>query len=136
MKNPFKRYTTDYSEKSFWKKLKGYARQAGMKVVYTGLLLYYAYKRKETPAWAKRLVLGVLGYFISPFDVLPDLTPIVGYTDDLGVLTFGLVAIASYVNKDVKLNARKQLHKWFGETDEAELREVEEHLREGKEKKS
>ena len=74
------------------------------------------------------MVLGVLGYFISPIDALPDFTPLLGYTDDLGVLTFGLVAIACYIDKDVKGKARKQLDKWFGDFDEAELAEVDKQL--------
>ena len=128
MENPFKKYASAFSENTFWKKIKMYARQAGVKTAYSGLLLYYAYKRKDTPAWAKRLVLGVLGYFISPIDALPDLTPLVGYTDDFGVLTFGLVTIACYINDEVKGNARTQLGKWFGEYDEADLREVDKKL--------
>lgn len=128
MKNPFKKYAKDFSEESFWQKIKNYARQAGLKTAYTGLLLYYAYKRKDTPGWAKKLVLGVLGYFISPIDALPDFTPLLGYTDDLGVLTFGLVTIACYIDKEVKGKARKQLDKWFGDFDEAELAEVDKQL--------
>ncbi|MGK0365290.1 MAG: uncharacterized membrane protein YkvA (DUF1232 family) [Saprospiraceae bacterium] len=128
MKNPFKKYAEDFSENSFWAKIKGYARQAGLKTAYSGLLLYYAYRRHDTPSWAKKLILGVLGYFISPLDALPDLTPLIGYTDDLGVLTFGLVTIACYINDEVKGNARQQLNKWFGEYDEQELAEVDKQL--------
>lgn len=128
MKNPFKQYSKSFTENSFWNKIKDFARQAGLKTAYSGLLLFYAYKRKDTPAWAKRLVLGVLGYFIAPIDALPDLTPLVGYTDDLGVLTFGLVTIACYVNDEVKGNARTQLTKWFGEYNEEELAEVDKQL--------
>ena len=128
MKNPFNKYSEDFSENSFWAKIKGFARQAGLKTAYSGLLLFYAYKRKDTPGWAKKLVLGVLGYFISPLDALPDLTPLIGYTDDLGVLTFGLVTIACYINDEVKGNARQQLSKWFGEYDEEELAEVDKQL--------
>ena len=119
---------TKFSEKGLWSKLKFYARQAGLKTVYTALLLYYAYTRKETPVWAKNIIFGVLGYFLAPIDAIPDLTPIIGYTDDLGVLSFGLVTIACYVNEDVKTNARERLKKWFGEYDVEELAEVDQQL--------
>jgi uncharacterized membrane protein YkvA (DUF1232 family) len=92
------------------------------------LLLYYAYKRSETPSWAKNIIIGVIGYFIAPIDAIPDLTPFFGYTDDIGILSFGLVTIACYVNEDVKENARQKLHKWFGDYDEDELREVDAQL--------
>ena len=126
--NPFKKYINRFAESKFWRKLSFYARQAGIKTTYAALLLFFAYQRKDTPAWAKRIVLGTLGYLISPIDVLPDLTPILGYTDDFGALTFGLVTIAAYVNPDVKGKAREKLQKWFGDFDPKELEEVDKQL--------
>lgn len=126
--NPFKKYSKEYSEKKLWGKLTSYAKQAGSKVVYSALLLFYAYRRKETPTWAKNIVLGTLGYLISPIDAIPDLTPLLGYTDDLGVLSFGLVTIASYIDADVKKNARERLEKWFGDINETELKEIDDQL--------
>ncbi|MCG8327651.1 MAG: DUF1232 domain-containing protein [Chitinophagales bacterium] len=128
MKNPFKQYIDQFSENRFWKKLAHYARQAGTRTVYAALLLFYAYQRKDTPAWAKRIVLGSLGYFLSPFDAIPDLSPIIGFTDDIGVLSFGLVTIAAYVNDEVKGKARQQLSKWFNSYDEEDLKEVDAKL--------
>ena len=128
MKKLIEKYRDKFSEIQLWSKLKNYAKEAGLKTVYTALLLFYAYKRSDTPAWAKRVVVGVLGYFISPIDVLPDLTPLIGYTDDIGMLSFGLVTIACYVNDEVKTNAREKLTKWFGDYDEDELNDVDEQL--------
>lgn len=128
MKNIFKKYGNWFSEKKMWKKFKDYAKQAGLKTVYSALLLFYAYQRKDTPSWAKNIILGVLGYFIAPIDAIPDLTPIIGYTDDIGVLSFGLVTIACYVNEEVKEKARKRLGKWFSNYNEEELKEVDAQL--------
>ncbi|RME96918.1 MAG: DUF1232 domain-containing protein [Bacteroidetes bacterium] len=125
---PLHQYEPHFNENRFWRKLNRYARQAGLKLVYTALLLYYAYRRQETPAWAKRVVFGVLGYLIMPIDFIPDLSPFIGYTDDLGVLGIGLVTIAAYVNTDVKQQAREQLKKWFGDYNEDELEEVDKQL--------
>ncbi len=128
MKNPFAPYIKQFSESKLWQKLSKYARQIGIKSVYMILLLFYAYRRSDTPGWAKRIVLGVLGYLIMPIDALPDLSPILGYTDDIGMLSFGLVTIAAYINQDVRDKARRKLHEWFGEYDATELREVDEKL--------
>ena len=128
MKEQLNKYRAYFSDEEFWNKLRRQARQAGIKIVYTALLLFYAYQRKETPTWAKSIVIGVLGYFLAPIDFIPDLTPIIGYTDDLGVLGFGLVTIAAYINKDVKAKAREQLQRWFGKYDEEELEEVDKQL--------
>lgn len=127
-KIPFQKYADRFSEIKLWNKLKNYARIAGVKAVYSVLLLYFAYTRKETPPWAKRIILGTLGYFLAPFDALPDLTPLLGYTDDIGVLSFGLVTIAAYVNKDVKEKAREKLQQWFGQVDENELADIDKQL--------
>ncbi|MBK8561834.1 MAG: DUF1232 domain-containing protein [Saprospiraceae bacterium] len=128
MKNPFEKYASRFSEFGLLEKIRLYAKQAGLKAVYSVLLLYYAYRRSDTPIWAKRIIIGVLGYFISPIDALPDLTPILGYTDDLGVLSFGLVTIAAYVNDEVRITARKKLRDWFGEFNVEDLQEVDKQL--------
>lgn len=111
-----------------WSKITKYAQKAGVKIIYSVLLMWYAYERKDTPAWAKRIVLGALAYFISPIDFIPDLAPFLGFTDDLGVLGMGLVAIAAYINEDVRSNARERLSKWFKNYDEKDLKEVDDKL--------
>lgn len=123
--NPFKKYIPAFSVAGLWDKLKKYAKQAGIKAVYMVLLLYFAYTRKETPSWAKNIILGTLGYFLAPIDALPDLTPIIGYTDDIGVLSFGLVTIAAHINEEVRNRAKVKLKNWFGEYDSEELVEID-----------
>ncbi len=128
MKEKLKKFQKFFSEVNLWDKLKKYGRKIGVKTVYMVLLLYYAYKRKDTPAWAKRIVLGTLGYFVAFVDLIPDLSPIVGYTDDIGVLSFGIVTIAAYINDEVKTNAKDKLSTWFGDIQEGELKEVDDKL--------
>ncbi|NJC25466.1 YkvA family protein [Neolewinella antarctica] len=123
-----KKYRDRFSELKLWEKLRRVGVAAGAKVVYTALLLYFAYKRPETPTWAKRLAMGGLGYLIVPIDAIPDFSFLLGYTDDLGVLSFALVTIAAYVNDEVKGNARGQMATWFGPVDEDALAEVDEKL--------
>lgn len=121
MQNPFKKFIPFFTEGQFWEKIKGQAKKAGIRTIYMALLLFYAYKRKDTPYWAKRIILGVLGYLIAPIDVLPDLSPFIGYTDDIGVLAFGVAALAAYINDEVRQKSKAQLHKWFGDFDENAL---------------
>ncbi|MGH1437089.1 MAG: YkvA family protein [Lewinella sp.] len=128
MKETIEKYRNHFSDKRFWAKLRNHAHNIGVKIVYSALLLFYAYRRKETPLYARSIILGVLGYFLAPIDLIPDLTPILGYTDDLGVLGFGLVTIAAYVNQDVRQKARGRLDQWFGDYNEAELEEVDDRL--------
>jgi uncharacterized membrane protein YkvA (DUF1232 family) len=122
------RYKKFFSEGNLWEKLGRFAKVAGQKTVYTVLLLFYAFRRKETPMWAKNIVIGTIGYFLAPIDFVPDLTPVLGYTDDLSVLSLGLVMIAGYVNDEVKAKARKRMTAWFGQYDEPALEEVDRQL--------
>ena len=108
-------YEDAFSERGFWEKLKRYARSAGREVVEKALLLYYAAQEEKAPAWAKATIAGALGYFIVPLDAIADLTPAVGYADDLGVLVLAIAAVATYINDDVRTKAAKKMADWFGE---------------------
>ena len=79
-------YSTQYSDDGFWGKVKAYAKVAGKGVLEPALKMYYSATDPDTPRWAKTTIYGALGYFISPIDAIPDLLPVLGYTDDLGVL--------------------------------------------------
>jgi uncharacterized membrane protein YkvA (DUF1232 family) len=103
-------------------------KAVGAKITYMALLLYYAYRRKDTPSWAKRIIVGSIAYFLSPIDAIPDLTPFIGFTDDWSVLAFGLVAIACYIDDEVRQLARDKTRQWIGSSDESDFDEVDEML--------
>ena len=119
------RFRKYFTVARFWGKLRRFATTAGVKTVYAALLLYYAYERKETPSWAKRAIVGVLGYLVMPLDFVPDLTPLVGYTDDLGFLSLGIAMVAAYINDGVRVKARTKLTTWFPNVTAEELAEVD-----------
>jgi len=108
------KFEAAFSDESFWEKLKVYAKSAGKEVVEKALLLFYAGKQDSAPAWAKATIIGSLGYFITPLDAIVDLTPAVGYADDLGVLALALAAVATYINDDVREQAQVKMQDWFG----------------------
>ena len=56
-----------------------------VKIVEKALWLYYTAEDKDTPKWAKATVFASLAYFVAPVDAIPDPTPVLGFTDDLGV---------------------------------------------------
>lgn len=110
------------------KKIGRFFYAMGQQTVYSVLLMVYAFRRKDAPGWAKRIIIGALGYVLTPIDAVPDLTPLIGYTDDLGVLSFGLVAIASYINLDVRIEARRGVKALFGKVDFDSLHQVDSKL--------
>lgn len=106
-------FGNDYSDEGFWEKVKKYAKAAGEGVIEPALKLYYAAQDPETPLWAKTVMIGALGYFISPIDAIPDLTPVVGYADDLGVMVAALATVAAHVKDEHVTKARETLKNWF-----------------------
>lgn len=125
-----KEYEKHYSEKRLLDKLMKYAKVAGINVVYLGLLLFYSLSNPELPAKLKGVVMGALGYFILPIDLIADITPIVGYSDDLGILMGALVMIAFYINDEIKDKAKTKLKDLFGEYDEELLKEINKKINE------
>lgn len=102
------------SDTDFWSKAGRIFRKAGRAVMEPTLLLFYASQRPETPAWAKRVVYGALAYLVLPVDAIPDTLPVIGFTDDLGVLAAAVGTIAVYIDADVEALARAKLARWFG----------------------
>lgn len=117
-------YAKQYSEASLFTKLAKFGKKAGIKVVYVALLLYHTLQKKEVPTKAKAVVLGALGYFILPLDVIPDILGPIGYTDDLSALLVALVTVAMYIDDAIKQKAQENLQKWFGPVDEQELADI------------
>jgi uncharacterized membrane protein YkvA (DUF1232 family) len=108
-------FSSQYSDSRFWEKVKGYAKVAGKGVLEPALKMYYAAMDSDTPAWAKRTILGALGYFILPLDVIPDLLPGVGFTDDIGVLIAAAAAVAAHIKAEHLEQAKATLRQWFGD---------------------
>ena len=105
--------SNEYSDKSFGDKLNTTARKAGRKVVGKALQLYYAADSPQTPHWTKTTIYGALAYFVAPLDVIPDITPVAGFTDDLAILIAALGVVAAHVTPEVKDRAAKKLREWF-----------------------
>jgi uncharacterized membrane protein YkvA (DUF1232 family)/uncharacterized tellurite resistance protein B-like protein len=105
----------EYSDESFWEKLKKFAVSAGKEVVEKALTLYYTAQNPNVPAWAKTVVVGALTYFISPVDAIPDILVGVGFTDDLGVLLAAIAAVSIYINAETKQQAKQKMSEWFGQ---------------------
>jgi len=102
-----------FTDDSLREKLARYGRAAGHGAVEKVLWLWFASRRPDLPAWARTTVYGALAYFVLPVDAIPDLLPLVGYTDDIGVLSYALVTVASYVDADVKRRTADVLSRLF-----------------------
>ncbi|MCF2560055.1 MULTISPECIES: YkvA family protein [unclassified Prevotella] len=117
----FMSYANKFSQSDFVEKISRIAKRAGAKLVYAALILYYTLQSDKVSTANKALIIGALGYMISPFDVIPDAIPIVGLTDDLAVLLYVLKKVWGDVAPEIQEKAKQRLSKWF---DEDEIEEA------------
>jgi len=106
-------YSSHFSNNSFWKKIAKHYSSAGMKLVENALVLYHSLRDKDTPKWAKTIILGALGYFILPVDAIPDFVPIVGFTDDIATIFVAFATVALFIKKEHREKAKQIIAKIF-----------------------
>lgn len=108
-------YQDKFSKDNLLLKLQHYGRDIGLTVLYNVLQLWYVLQKPEVPAKNKAVIMGALGYLITPLDFIPDLTPILGYNDDAAAILFALYMVRQYVDDEVKAQAKACLAKIFSE---------------------
>lgn len=107
-------YAEKFSEEDFWSKVKSKIKSAGLQLIYKAMQLYYATENPNCPTKVKAGIYAALGYFIAPFDFLPDFMPFAGYTDDLSAILLATMMAQAYVDDEVKEKARQKLGAIFG----------------------
>jgi uncharacterized membrane protein YkvA (DUF1232 family) len=97
----------DSVRRRFWIKFK----QVVAKIPFAEDLLaaYYCAFDRETPRHVQAALLGALAYFILPFDFMPDMLPILGFTDDAAVLATAIRMVSSHITPDHREAARAAL---------------------------
>ncbi len=88
-------YSKNYSDKGFWNKM----AKVGKKIPFARevLAMYYCMADKSTPLWAKAAIVAALGYFILPFDTIPDIFIPLGFTDDAAIIAATLSLIRTII---------------------------------------
>lgn len=104
---------TQYDEREqrvrrdFWRKA---ARVAtGLPFAEDLLAAYYCAFDQATPAHVKAALVGALAYFVLPFDVVPDVMPLLGFTDDAAVLLTAVRMVAGHMRPEHRDAARAAL---------------------------
>lgn len=118
----FMSYSSKFTSGEFIEKISRIAKRAGAKLVYASLILYYTLQSDKIAVKDKAIIVGALGYLISPLDVVPDAIPIAGLGDDLAVLIYVLNKVWGDVSDEIKDKAKSKLDKWF---DEDEIKEID-----------
>jgi uncharacterized membrane protein YkvA (DUF1232 family) len=77
--------------------------------------LYLAYRDPRVPWYAKAFVALVVGYALSPIDLIPDFIPVLGYLDDLVLIPLGVAValkmIPEKVMDDCRIRSKELMNK-------------------------
>ena len=103
---------SDYSNDSFWEKCKSVLKSAGCEVIEKALWLYFVAQKESVPASVKATIYGALAYFILPLDAIPDITPLIGFSDDLGALMLAIKLVSDHIDDEVKSSAKAKMASW------------------------
>lgn len=91
----------------FWAKFKRLA--AKLPFAEDLLSAYYCAFDRETPRHVQAALLGAIAYFILPFDFIPDMLPVLGFTDDAAVLATAIRLVAAHITPEHHEAARAAL---------------------------
>lgn len=70
--------------------------------------VFLAFKKKETPWYAKIMAAIVVVYALSPVDLIPDFIPLLGYLDDIIILPVLIFLTVKFIPPKVFEECRKQ----------------------------
>ena len=114
-------YSKNYSEEGFFSKITDTVKKAGLSLIYKALQLYYVTENPNCPMRIKAAIFAALGYFISPLDIIPDFTPILGYSDDAAAIALALSMAVMFIDDEVIRKAQNKIQMLFGKKALAQL---------------
>ena len=100
----------------FWLKLKRVV--ASLPFAEDLLAAYYCAFDGQTPRHVQAALLGAIAYFVLPFDFVPDLLPVLGFTDDAAILATALRMVATHITPEHREAARTALARGLDDSDE------------------
>jgi len=110
-----RRIAADETEvrRGFWKKLRRLV--ARLPFAEDLLAAHYCAFDRQTPLRVKAALLGALAYFVLPADAIPDVLPVIGYSDDAAVLAAAIKLVASHMTADHRQAAQRTLARMRGD---------------------
>lgn len=101
-------------ETSIWSQVVGMVRSAGEAVALEAAKAWHVAQDTATPAHVKAVLYGALAYLVLPVDAVPDVVPVVGFTDDVAALGAALYAANTWVTEETLKRARASVRAIFG----------------------
>jgi len=115
-------YLEYYDELALIDKLRVVGKKIGSKVLLYVLIMVILISDKKIPIKVRLVFMAALGYLILPTDLIADLLPIVGFTDDIAFLSYAINNAREYITPEVTNKAKDKLEKWItNDIEEAEI---------------
>jgi uncharacterized membrane protein YkvA (DUF1232 family) len=104
-----RKYVELYSETNLFEKISKVGLKIGVEVLFYVMLLFYLLSDKNVPLRNKLIITAALGYFILPADLIADIIPVLGFTDDAAFLSYALGSVADSITPEVKSKAKEKI---------------------------
>lgn len=73
------------------------------------LAAWFCARDPATPRRVRLTLLAALGYFVLPMDAIPDIMPLIGFTDDAAVIAAAIAAVAGSIKPEHRERAKATL---------------------------
>ena len=100
-------------ERGFWDKVRHYARR--IPFLDEAVAAYYCALDRGTPMHVKAVLFGALAYLVLPFDVVPDIFALIGFTDDAAVIYAAVRTVRPHIKDQHRAAARAALDRLLSE---------------------
>ncbi|BEV35678.1 DUF1232 domain-containing protein [Synechococcus sp. M16CYN] len=88
-------------------------RRAGRQLAIPALEAMELLLGYDTPTQVRLTMLTALSYLLLPADLVPDILPVAGFSDDLVVLTTVIGLWNHHVTPEIRSRAQRRLNQWF-----------------------
>ncbi len=119
-----KQYVSEYNESDLKQVLVLYGKKLGTQIVLYALIMVTLIKDSAIPLKVRLMFMAALGYLILPSDLVADILPFIGFTDDIAFLTYVISSATDYITPEVKEKAKGMMGNWI-DIEEAEVVEDE-----------
>lgn len=106
-------YIQHYDELQLFEKLGVAGKKIGSKVVFYVLIMVVLISDTKIPLKIRLVFLAALGYLILPTDLVADMLPAIGFTDDVAFLSYAISNAREYITPEVRNKAKAKLDSWI-----------------------
>ena len=115
-------YIGYYDELELAHKIKSVGKKIGSQVIYYVVIMALLISDSKIPLKVRLVFMAALGYLILPSDLVADIIPAIGFTDDIAFLTYAINNAREYITPEVKNRAKEKLGNWICDhADDAEV---------------